>query len=330
MKRQATLSPAESTDAVRSVNVFPLEYVEAVDNDSTRYVVLVRIESRRGAVGWGECFTLFREATAATTAFLRSGFTDFLIGEDPLAVERHWRGMNEKSWWYGHSGGIASFAISAVDMALWDLKGKILGLNLSQMLGGALAERLPACASSHPSAPTIEGMARELADHVAAGFQLVKVGFGKKGDANLGTDEARDTAFVRAAREAIGPDAGLCIDVGPRCRWDLPRTVRTARAMAREGITWMEDPFAPDRTEDYQALRRAVPEVPIAYGERLYTVEDYRRALEARLCDVLLIDPGRAGGVTGMSRAIRLAAEHGVAIDAHSFSSAINSAASVH
>ena len=88
-------------------------------------------------------------------------------------------------------------------VALWDLKGKLLGVPLYKLLGGKQQERLPVCASSHPRAHTIEGMAQELADHITSGYQLVKVGFGKKGLANLGQEEARDIAFVHAVREAI-------------------------------------------------------------------------------------------------------------------------------
>lgn len=315
---------------IKKLSVFPLEYPEAVDNNSIRYVVMVRAEAADGTVGWGEAFTLFREATAATTAIIREGLAELIVGESPYEIERHWTAMRERVWWYGHSGGIAAFAISAIDMALWDLKGKLLGLTLSQMLGGPLSERLPACASSHPKAAKIDGMAEELAGHIQAGFRLIKVGFGKKGEANLGRDMHRDIEFVRATRAAIGPEAGFCVDVGPKVRWDLPRAVRTAAAMAEYELTWMEDPFHPDNYEAYRGLRAAVPAMRIATGERFYTVEDYRRLIEADVTDVVLVDPGRAEGVTGMWKVIQEAARRNIAIDAHSFSSAVNTAASIH
>jgi L-alanine-DL-glutamate epimerase-like enolase superfamily enzyme len=315
---------------VKKIDVFPLEYPEAVDNNSTRSIVVVRAEAADGTVGWGEAFTLFREATAATAALIREGLADTVVGESVHDIERLWREMRRRVWWYGHTGGIAGFAISALDMALWDLKGKLLGLTLSQMLGGALVDRLPACASSHPKAATVDAMAEELSGHIEAGFRLIKVGFGKKGEANLGTDPKRDIAFVRATRAAIGPQAGFCVDIGPNCHWDIPRAVHTARAMAEHDLTWMEDPFHPDNFNAYRHLRAAVPEMRIAFGERFYTVEEYKRLLDADVTDVILIDPGRAEGVTGMWKVIQLAAQYNVAIDAHSFSSAINTAASIH
>jgi L-alanine-DL-glutamate epimerase-like enolase superfamily enzyme len=117
---------------IKKLSVFPLEYPEAVDNNSTRYVVMVRAEAADGTVGWGEAFTLFREATAASAAIIREGLAELVIGESAYEIERHWSAMRERVWWYGHTGGIAAFAISAIDMALWDLKGKLLDLNLSQ------------------------------------------------------------------------------------------------------------------------------------------------------------------------------------------------------
>ncbi len=315
---------------IKKLDVYPIEFLEAVDNYSTRYIVIVRAEAADGTVGWGECFSLFREATAAIEALIRHGLADVVVGQDAYDVETHWQAMREKVWWYGDMGGIAAFAISAIDMALWDLKGKLLKLNLSQMLGGQKVDRLPVCASSHPKAATIEAMAEELAGHIKAGYQLVKVGFGKKGESNLGVDPERDIYFVKTVRQAIGEKAGFIVDVGARCRWDIPRAVYTAQAMCEYSLTWMEDPFHPDNFNAYRHLRSAIPSMRIAFGERFYNLYDYQRLLEADVCDVILIDAGRAEGVTGMHKVIQMAAQHNIAIDAHSFSSAINTAASIH
>jgi L-alanine-DL-glutamate epimerase-like enolase superfamily enzyme len=173
-------------------------------------------------------------------------------------------------------------------------------------------------------------MAEELAGHIQAGYQFVKVGFGKKGHANLGVDEVRDLAFVKTVRAAIGEEAGFIVDVGAKCRWDLPRAIRSAAAMSEYRLTWLEDPFHPDNLSAYQRLRAAVPQMKIAFGERFFNQYDYQRLLEAQSCDVILVDPGRAEGITGMWKIIQLAALHNVALDAHSWSSAINTAASLH
>src|SRR5262245_11114579 len=203
---------------IKKADVFPLAYEEPNDDDAMRYVVLVRLEASDGTVGWGEAISQFLESTLATATLIENGFVEMVLNQDPLDNERLWETMRQKVWWYGDVGGIAALGISAVDMALWDLKGKILGVPLYQLLGGKQQECLPACASTHPRLPTIEEMADELAAHVKNGYRSVKVGFGKKGYANLGVDEARDVEFAQTVREAIGPDAGFIIDIGAKIR----------------------------------------------------------------------------------------------------------------
>ena len=315
---------------VKTVDVFPLGYQEPNDNDADRYVVLVRLETNEGVVGWGECISQFRPATFATAALIENGLADVVIGRDPLENEKIWNDLRGEVWWYGDTGGIAAFAVSAIDMALWDLKGKILDQPLYNLLGAKQHTRLPACASTHPQASEIDAMAAELAGHVENGYQLVKVGFGKKGHANLGVEEQRDIAFVKAVREAIGPDAGFIVDIGAKMNWDIPYAVKMAHAFAEYELTWLEDVFHPDNILAHVHLRQAVPEMRIGFGERFWNLDDYQRLLEAGICDVILIDPGRTEGVTGMHRITQLAGRHHVQMDPHSWSSAINTAASIH
>lgn len=317
---------------ISKVEVFPLAYTEPNDDDATRHVVVVRLETQDGTVGWGECVTIFREATFATAALIRYGLGDLVVGKDPYDNETIWESLRNAIWWYGNTGGIAAMAVSALDMALWDVKGKLLKLPLYVMLGGKHSERLPACASSHPKLPTIEGMAAELADHIAQGYQIVKVGFGKRGQANLGVDEARDIAFAREVRAAIGEKAGFVIDIGAKigAKWDAAKGIRMARAFEPYNLTWYEDPFPPSNIEAYRALRAAVPAMRIATGERWWNLNDYHDLLRQNICDVILIDPGRTEGVTGMHRIGQLAAQYNVAVDPHSWASAINTAASLH
>jgi len=315
---------------VKKIDVFPLEYHEPNDDDTLRYIVLARLETNTGIFGWGEGISQFREATMATAALLKHGLADVVLNQDPLEIETLWEALRGRAWWYGNAGGIAAFGISALDMALWDLKGKILGVPLYQLLGGKQQERLPVCASTHPKASEIDAMAAELAGHIHNGYQLVKVGFGKKGHANLGVSEERDVAFVRAVREAIGPQAGFIVDIGAKVRWEMSRAVRMAKVFREARITWLEDPFPPTHYSAYRHLRAAVPDLMLVTGERLWTVDDYHRLLEATVCDAILIDPGRAEGITGMHKITQLAAQYDVAMDAHAWSGAIISAASIH
>ena len=316
--------------SVKKLDVYPLGYPETNDNNADRYIVLVRLETDDGIVGWGECISQFRPSTFATAALIENGLGDIVIGRDPLENERIWNDLRSEVWWYGDTGGIAAFAISAIDMALWDLKGKIMGQPLYKLLGGKQHERLPVCASTHPKASEIDDMAQELAGWIDAGYQLVKVGFGKKGHANLGVNAQRDISFVKTVREAIGPDAGFIVDVGAKIHWDLPHAVNMARAFLEYNLTWLEDIFHPDNFEDHLHLREAVPEMRIGFGERFWNLNDFQRLLEADICDVILIDPGRTEGVTGMQKITQMAARYRVQMDPHSWSSAINTAASIH
>jgi L-alanine-DL-glutamate epimerase-like enolase superfamily enzyme len=315
---------------IKKVEVFPLGYEEPNDDNAMRYVVLARVEAADGTVGWGECISQFKESTHATVALLEHGLIDVVLDQDPLSNETIWHALRERVWWYGNTGGIAAFAISALDMALWDLKGKILGVPLYQLLGGKQHERLPVCASTHPKASEIEAMAAELAGFIQQGYQLVKVGFGKKGHANLGISAERDIAFAKAVRAAIGPQAGFIIDIGAKVHWDLPYAVRMAQALNEINLTWLEDVFPPERMFDHIPLRQAVPGLRLGFGERYWNLDDYQRLFEAHVCDVILVDPGRTEGVTGMHKITQLAARYGIAMDPHSWSSAINTAASIH
>jgi L-alanine-DL-glutamate epimerase-like enolase superfamily enzyme len=173
-------------------------------------------------------------------------------------------------------------------------------------------------------------MANELAGHIQNGFQLVKVGFGKKGEARLGVSAERDIAFVKAVREAIGPDAGFIVDIGAKMHWDVPYAVKMARAFLEYDLTWLEDVFHPENFIAHQHLRAAVPDMMIGFGERYWNMLDYKRLLDADVCDVILVDPGRTEGVTGMHKITQLAAQYNVKMDPHSWSSAINTAASIH
>jgi L-alanine-DL-glutamate epimerase-like enolase superfamily enzyme len=316
--------------SIKSIHVYPLGYQEPNDNLAWRYITLVRIQASDGTVGWGECISQFKEATYATTALLENGLTDLLIGQDPLDNEALWALLRGQVWWYGDVGGIAAFAISALDMALWDLKGKLLGVPLYKLLGGMHHTKLPVCASTHPKAIQIDDMAEELATHIKNGYKLVKVGFGKKGEANLGVSAQRDLEFVKTVREAIGPEAGFIVDIGAKLHWTVPYAVKMARAFLPYNLTWLEDVFPPDNMLGYKHLRAAVPEMMIGFGERFWNRADYLRLLQADVCDVILVDPGRTEGVTGMQQITQLAARYNVGMDPHCWSSAIITAASLH
>ena len=137
-------------------------------------------------MGWGEAITQFAGGNFATKAIIE-GMADRVVGRDPLENHAIWLAIKDKAWWYGYGGGIASYAVSAIDIALWDIKGKLLGTSVTNLLGGPVHERLPVIASCHAHYEDIGAMVEEAQEWLAPGLHGVKVGFGKRGDADSAT-----------------------------------------------------------------------------------------------------------------------------------------------
>ena len=312
---------------IKCIEAIPVAYPEPNDCNAERHLCLVRMESDDGHVGWGESITQFREASLATRAII-DGMAPLLIGKDPVRTESLWHSLKLHSWWYGNGSGIACFAIAALDIALWDLKGKALGVSVLDLLGGPVHDRLPAIASAHAFKPSIEQMADDAAGWLARGLRGVKVGFGKKGDAHLGYEHDRDIAFVSALRKAIGPEPDIMIDLGVKVYWDVSTAIRRVRAMEEYGLAWIEEPLGPTDPAGYAVLRAAVT-TKIAYGEREWNLDGYQRVLDSGTVDVVGVDPGRAEGITGFRKVCERVEVARRQANAHAWSSAIVSAASL-
>ena len=146
------------------------------------------------------------EANFAVKAIVE-GMAERVIGRDPVENHAIWLAIKDKAWWYGYGGGLASNAVSAIDIALWDIKGKLLDTSVVNLLGGPVHEKLPAIASCHAHYEDIGAMVEEAQEWVAPGMHGVKVGFGKRGDARLGYEHDRDVEYMRRMREGLGPEA---------------------------------------------------------------------------------------------------------------------------
>lgn len=312
---------------IKRVEPVTIEYPEPNDNGESRMLTLCRVESEDGIVGWGEAVTTWPAVCRATEALIE-GFSDLLVGKHVTQNVALWRSMRNHGWWYGHGGGLASFAIAAIDIALWDLRGKVTGLSLVDMLGGATRDRLPVIASTHAFRASIEAEASVHSDYIADGYRGVKIGFGKRGESNLGYELERDIQFVREIRDAIGPDASLMIDRGQSLNWDLERALRFTRAIEEQRLKWLEEPFEPHETQNFLAYRNRVSTM-VGTAEREWDELGYRRVIESGIVDVVGCDPGRAQGITGSLRVIELVEEAGLWFNAHTWSSAIVTAASL-
>lgn len=320
------VQPLEAVGVIASVEPFVIPYLEPNDHGSTRFICLVKVTTRDGATGWGEGVTLFKEATIATAALI-DGFAEVLKGV-PASPDAAARTIDEHAWWYG-DGGIASFARAAIDIALWDLALTARGQSLIDALGGGHHEDLPTVISCHAALADIEESADLLASWVRRGQASgIKVGFGKRGDADLGRSHDRDVSFVRHLRAALGPDPMLMVDIGARIHWSLDEAISRTTAFEEHGLHWIEEPLGADDPVGYAALHSASMCL-IAYGEREWTPRSIKRIVATGSVDVIGIDPGRAEGITGFAKALASIEDAGRQGNAHAFAGPLSYAAAL-
>lgn len=310
------------------VEAIPVAMPEPNDYDLLRNLCLVKITTDDGLVGWGEAMTWFGDADKAVKVLIDS-VGETLVGRNPLHIEAIWRELKDVAWWHGYRGGLFSYAVAAIDIALWDIKGKALDTSVCELLGGPVHDRLPAIASSHAHFESIAEMAEEALGWLSTGLHGMKVGFGKAGKARLGFEHDRDVEYVRTIREAIGPDKWLMIDLDPGAlRWDVSTAVKRTQAFEEYDIAWIEEPLGAWDPEGYATLR-AKTKTLIAYGEREWTLEGFEEIMRTGTVDVIGLDPGRSEGITGFMKVADRVDFYRRQTNAHAWSSAIVTAASI-
>jgi D-galactarolactone cycloisomerase len=278
---------------------------------------LVAVRTDEGLVGYGSVFTSDELVRGALSVL-----GPLLEGESALEPERVSEKLHQNTFWLGR-GGAVTHAISGVDIALWDVLGKVTGQPVGRLLGGRYRERVKPYASLLMEEPG------RLADHLLTlgeqGFRAFKIGWGPFGRQDGATDEA----IVRAARETIGEQATLMVDAGGSdafWRGDYKWALRTAHMLAAYDVAWFEEPLKPDALEDYVALRRAAP-VPIAGGEVLTRRQAYTPFLRAGAFDVVQPDVTKVGGISEERRIGWMAEEYGVRFIPHGWNTAVGLAA---
>lgn len=314
---------------IARIEAFPVRYPEPNNNGKIRSLTLVRVESDDGAVGWGEAISGAQETSLAVKFIVERRLAPLVVGQDAQDATGCWQRLRDATYWDGN-GGIVTFAISAIDMALWDLKGRIEDRPLVEMLGGQLHNRIRACASTIFHSDDLDRITAEFAGFREQGYTIVKGGWGHNLETAFGRQEAHDLAIARAVRAGIGPDLDMVVDVVALAGWTAEHAIRMAQTLDQEvGLYWLEDPLPEQDIDGYRSLRAAVT-TRLGTGEKGWTGDHFGRLIESAALDVLLIDPGKAEGVTGTWNVIREAAAAGLSWNAHSWSSALNTAASLH
>ncbi len=293
--------------------------------DSGQDILIVRISTDAGITGIGEVDSSPMAAKGAiegpfshtTTAGLR----ELILGEDPLETECLWHKMYRQNIYSGRRG-IAIHAMSGIDMALWDIKGKALGQPIWKLLGGGFHKSgIRAYASSLFGATPSETNARALRFR-DQGFTAVKFGWDP-----MGRDETTDIALVREARQGVGGNADLMIDAG--LVWDAKTALQRARAFADYRIFWLEEPLAPDNYEGYRRLCEST-DTRIAAGEEESERCSFLELMDKGKIDIVQIDLARCGGFTEAMKIASLAQDRGLPVVNHGFTSYINVAAALH
>jgi len=261
--------------------------------------LLVKVTTDQGLEGWGEAFG-FRAAPSVKLA-VDELIAPLCIGKDAAQIAPLMLDVQKKLHVFGRGGALA-FAISAVDIALWDIAGKAANAPVSRLLGGGAAD-LPCYASlvrySEPS--LVRAAVRQA---IEAGFRSLKL-------------HEIEPPAIRAARNEAGPNIELMLDVN--CPWTLTEARARAEELKEIGLKWLEEPLWPPENFDGLAELRRTSGIPIAAGENVYTLLDFERLLAAKAVDFVQPSVAKMGGVSEMRKVFPLAAAHNAAVMPHSF-----------
>jgi L-alanine-DL-glutamate epimerase-like enolase superfamily enzyme len=292
--------------------------------DSGQDALVVRVSTDAGITGIGEVDSAPLAVKGAIEGpyshTVASGLREIILGEDPFETEYLWHKMYRQNI-YGGRRGAGFHAISGIDMALWDIKGKALGLPVWKLLGGGFHKKIrPYASSLFGATPEETGeRARRFRDR---GFTAVKFGWDP-----MGQDEKTDIALVREARKGLGDDADLMIDAG--LVWDAKTAIQRARAFSAYNIFWLEEPLLPDDYDGYRKLSEAT-DVRIAAGEEESGRQSFIELMDRGKVDIVQVDLTRCGGFTEAMKIASLARDRGIPVVNHGFTTYINVAAALH
>ena len=295
------------------------QVTQGLGSVTKRDTVVVKVTTADGLVGYGESYN--GRAPLAVAATVNTTLRDLLTGLDAAAPTAVWDVFERRVLANHGTCAACVCAMSGIDLALWDLKGKAAGQPLYRLLGGA-SRPVPAYAGgfalgyAEPAA-----VAAEAARQVAEGYRAVKL--------RLGDTRKHDVERALALRSELGPDVVLLADAN--CRYSVDDVRAMVPVLAEAGAGWLEEPFPPYQDRSWQtAGALARPALPLAAGENLYTRYEFQRLIDAGAASVIQPDLSRCGGLTEALRIAALASAAGLPVCTHGCHTGLNFAASVH
>src|SRR5262245_54848481 len=274
-----------------------------------RAALVVEVRSDDGVAGWGETW----HSPPAAWTIIETALAPAILGQDPMEYQRLWTAMHERLGYERQGPGL--MALSAVDMALWDLRGRALGQPIGRLLGGPLRTRVPAYASGpylRPGRDPYRASRREAERFIAPGFRAMRM--------RVGVDPAADGRAANAVRKVVGPDIILLADANQG--YTARPAIEVGRQLEAEGFAWLEEPVAPDDVEGYAHVAGALGLV--VGGEALGGIRAFRSFFERNALDVAQPDLAIAGGFTEVARVAALAAAWAVPLVPHVWGTALN------
>ena len=269
--------------------------------------LLVEIFTDNGLVGIGNAAL----SPLVTKQVIDQYLKPLLIGNDPWDIEFLWQHMYRKTMAFGRKG-IAMVAISAVDIALWDLLGKSAKQPVYRLLGGRTKPKIPVYASRLYSTPLKE-LASEANKYKKQGYQAMKLRFGW-GPTDGPEGMQKNVALVRTVRETVGDGVDIMADA--YMGWNLDYAKRMIPLLEKYNLRWLEEAVIPDDIHGYAELKR-FGRIPIAGGEHEHTIYGFRQLIEARAVDYIQFDTNRVGGLTQARKIAALAEAHSIPVIPH-------------
>ena len=302
---------------IADVKAYPISctadraFANALSWNKRRAVTLVKITTDDGLTGWGECYG----PAEAMACLVETYFRERLIGCDPTQVEYHWQVQAKK--------GIPAGALGGIDIALWDLKAKTLGVPLYQLLGGKFLGEFRPYASGFPfkedNPDSFEQLDKDIEKALAGSFKALKmkIGFGKN----------RDMARIKHVKKAFDESVELMVDVNQG--YDLMTCLELAPFLEECKVKWLEEPLPWQSFSGYKELKSKI-RIPIAAGESEVTMQGYTEAIFGRVVNIIQPDLPACGGITPAKRIAALAFAFHVDFQPHIFGTVLGMPAALH